>query len=82
MAGPVPANAFTDAGRALASRELLEMWVDKAPHRVLFASINSDEVFGPTKMPPGGEVDVRSPSGGKRLGRITKLQGPFAMRLK
>lgn len=72
------AAAFVEGKGRLNSSEVVAMWVEQQPDRILFRGMNSGGFFRARQMPPNAELQIRAPHG--PLGRVKKTDEMSGMR--
>lgn len=78
--GPIPVTAHPDGKNMIQGRDVLQMWVDKAPDRLVFVSLSAGDAFRHHQMPPKAQIEVRGQGG--RIGTITKISERGSIKLR
>ena len=72
-------TAHPDGRNMIQGRDMLQMWVDNAPDRLVFVSLTAGDQFRQNQMPPKARLEVRGNGGS--IGRITKISERGGIRL-
>jgi hypothetical protein len=76
---PKVAKAFVEGKGWIQSSEVLAMWIEQQPERIVFHGLDSGGNFRPSQMPANSEITVRGNAG--PLGKVKKTNDQYGMRL-